>query len=61
MHGGKLPQEAVPSYTEALRSEAFAFELAQQTDNGGRGTPSDRPLTLSNGRRLLDAHLAPLT
>ena len=26
MHGGSLPKEAVPSYTQALRSEAFAFE-----------------------------------
>ena len=26
MHGGSLPREVVPSYTDALRSEAFAFE-----------------------------------
>ena len=26
MHGGSLPREVVPSYTNALRSEAFAFE-----------------------------------
>jgi hypothetical protein len=26
MHGGSLPREVVPSYTDALRSEGFAFE-----------------------------------
>jgi hypothetical protein len=26
MHGGSLPKEAVPGYTDALRSEEFAFE-----------------------------------
>ena len=26
MHGGSLPKEVVPSYTEALRNEAFGFE-----------------------------------
>lgn len=26
MHGGSLPKEGVPSYTEALWSEAFAFK-----------------------------------
>ncbi len=26
MHGGSLPKEVVPSYTEALRNEAFGFQ-----------------------------------